>query len=528
MRWIVIAFLAVAWLVVFTVTASGQQPKYEQLNLPDAFNDKNVVKRMEIAARTYAGSGSVDERSAAMARYYFETYVPARMTQPSALPELSDMVKNVTKLLTQSQRMSSPNARSILAAVYKGMKKVAEGNYYPPAKINALLVLGRLDERSADPIAKTPPVPLSYSLPILLAQYNNPANVDGVRAAALHGLHRYVSFRFGALSPEDKATLQTAMTDLLAAPAPAARSDDAHAYLQRYAVDMLDLLRPQDDPGLGVQLIGISTQAKKPNLIALHSMARLGRMSKELQGKVDKPDVLLESWSARALKAFQAELDRLAALDRTKQTMIKQPPRPEEFLENKRAETSKSTATGMGGMQEGMYEMEMDDMDMGGDEMEMEMMDMSMGYESMMGSGYGRPTAKPQPPEIIASRRQLNHVLQLIHVGVTGSPAAGLPKNNGGVLAMVSAEQKPEVEAWVTAMQPIVEAINDEMLDTRVKYVEAVTAQIEALEELAGSEAEAAEEENIDDLLAAPGPLGVVNQVAPVAPVAAGNGGVAE
>jgi hypothetical protein len=90
---------------------------------------------------------------------------------------------------------------------------------------------------------------------------------------------------------------------------------------------------------------------------------------------------------------------------------------------------------------------------------------------------------------------------------------------------MVSAEQKPEVEAWVTAMQPIVEALNDEMLDTRVKYVEALTAQIEALEELAGSEAKAAKEENIDDLLAAPGPLGVVNQVAPVA---AGKGGVAE
>ena len=173
-----------------------------------------------------------------------------------------------------------------------------------------------------------------------------------------------------------------------------------------------------------------------------------------------------------------------------------------------------------------MYDMEMEDMDMGGEmDMEMEMMDMSMGYESMMGSGFGRSTAKPQPAEIIASRRQLNHVLQLIHVGVTGSPAAGLPKNNGGVLAMVSEEQKPEVEAWVTAMQPIVEAINDEMLDTRVKYVAAVTAQIEALEELAGSEADAVEEENIDDLLAAPGPLGVVNQVAPVA---AGNGGVAE
>lgn len=91
---------------------------------------------------------------------------------------------------------------------------------------------------------------------------------------------------------------------------------------------------------------------------------------------------------------------------------------------------------------------------------------------------------------------------------------------------MVSEEQKPEITAWVAAMEPIVEAINDEMLDTRKKYIDALTLQIEALEALAGSDAEAApEEESIDELLAAPAPLGVVNQPAPAA---AGDGTVAQ
>ncbi len=118
-----------------------------------------------------------------------------------------------------------------------------------------------------------------------------------------------------------------------------------------------------------------------------------------------------------------------------------------------------------------------DDMDMG---MDMDMMQMMM----MPG---GRVQENPQPPEVIASRQQLNYVLQQVNLGVTGQPTAGLPSRTpGGILASVAPDQKKVVEDWVTEMEAVVTALNDKTLDDRKKYREGLVAQIEVLKEIAG------------------------------------------
>ena len=147
--------------------------------------------------------------------------------------------------------------------------------------------------------------------------------------------------------------------------------------------------------------------------------------------------------------------------------------------------------SGMSNM-EGMGEMQMGDelmcpsrmnMDMGGMEMEM-----------MMGMGGSAPEAKPQPPEVKAARRMINYVLKQVHLGVTGSVNAGMPAGNaGGLLASVPDEKQAVVQKWVEDMQPIIEAINDKMLDDRAKFVEGLTAQIEELKLIVGVDEPAAE-----------------------------------
>ncbi len=487
LRLLVILFLVAGLMATLTITAWGQQAQYDTIKMHPAFSDANTLRRMELAAKNFAGTGSAEET---YAKVYFETYVPGKITQPDALPEIGDLVKNATVLLNRAQRSNNPRARQILGWIFTGMKRVAEGNYHPPARINALLVLGRLDEAPANQASQTPPIPLRYSLPILIAQYNNEANPDGVRAAALEGLHRYVSYGLTRLAAGDKATIQTAMASLLTSDPPPGRSEKAHAYLQRFAVDILDLLRAKNDSSLGVQLVSISTEPKQPDLIALHSVSRLGGMSGEMKGKVADPNAVLQSWSARALHAFEAEVARLNALERPKKA-TSQPTRPDDFLANKR------TATPTIMSEDDMYDSNMMEMDMetgnyGMEEMEMDDMSMMMSGMGMMSGAYGAAVRKanPQPPEVIASRRKLNKVLQQIHLGVTGSPVAGMPRQEGGVLAMVSAQQKPQVQEWVTEMTPIVEAINDEFLEKRETYVEALTEQIELLREIAGDAAE--------------------------------------
>ncbi len=103
---------------------------------------------------------------------------------------------------------------------------------------------------------------------------------------------------------------------------------------------------------------------------------------------------------------------------------------------------------------------------------------------------WGRvPEAKPQPPEVLASRRKLNNVLQQLHLGVTGAAVKGVPaRDPGGLLASVAEDKKPVVTEWIAAMESIVTAINDEMRDDEKKYLETLAEQTAALREFLGLE----------------------------------------
>ncbi len=525
-------FLVIGFVSAFAIQARGQNAAgFDVIKLHPAFADENTVRRMEMAARNFAGIGNAEEP---YAKAYYSNYVPAKITQPDSLLEMGKLIKNATSLMNRAQRSKNPRGQKILFWMYTGMKTVAEGNYHPPARINALLILGRMDASPADQATQTPPRPLPNALPILIAQYNDEANLDGVRAAALQGLRRYVMLAASQLKANEKTSIETAMKDLLAADPPQNRSLQSHAYLQRYAVDILDALRPQQDATLGEQLISISTAKEKPDLIALHSVARLGSMGAVMQGKVADPDPVLASWSVRALAAFEAEVARLEGLTRPPKART-QPATPEEFLTNKREQQkSTSMATGddesrmmmMMGDAEDMEDFESDDSEM--DEM-MRMMMMSPG-----GAAAVAGAANPQPPEVIASRRKLNYVFQQIHLGVTGYPKTGMPnKKPGGILAMVEAEEdnKAKVEQWLLSIQPVVDAINDETLDKRESYLEGLKAQIEVLKTISGAAEQKAQDDAADDelndLLAAPGgakaaqPVDPLAAPAPVDPLAA-------
>jgi hypothetical protein len=486
--WTLVMFLAAGLVAVLASTASGQQ--YDSYPMNKAFENEKTVDLCQKTAKNYALSGNGDIR---YVNAYFTLYVPAKMTElPDGVKHISPLVKECTDLLSRAQRSNRPQvAIQLMRYIYDGMKKVAEGNYHPAARINALLVLSRIDTRPADNSTRTPPIPLPQALPILLAQYQNEANPDGVRAAALQGLHRHVMYGFQNISPTDKATLMTAMTGLLQAEPPQGRSPEAHAYLQRFAVDMLEMLRPANDKSLGVKLISISTEPKRPDLIALYSASRIASMGAELKGQVATPDEVLKNWSMRALAAFESELQRFQAFERPKPAKT-QPKKPEDLLGKKTEKPQRSAMGSMGGYDEDMmggmdegYDME--DM-MGGMDEGYDMEDM-MGMSGMMGMMGRAPENKPQPPQVIASRRKLNHVLQQLHLGVSGTAAKGVPaRNPGGLLASVADDKKPVVEEWIGQMELVLTAINDLSRDDEEKYLETLEEQTAALREFLGVE----------------------------------------
>ncbi|EMI17331.1 putative secreted protein [Rhodopirellula maiorica SM1] len=506
---LVALFLAilVAAMGYFSVQVQAQEAKYDTIPMIDAFKKESTVKRMERAAGSFASHrGDINAfADFRVAQVYFTRYIPAKMTQPDALQEVSESVQEMMSYLGRAQRGGAPAGTKVLEWVYIAMKPIAEGNYSPMARINATLVLGRLDMAQADLLNQKPPVPLPYSLPILIKLYEDENNVEGIRAAALHGIRRYVTYGFERLKDEERTKLTQLMTQLLDAPVPPNRSEKAHAFLQRYAVDILDYARTSASPDLAKKLVSISTDHKRPNMIATYSAARAGKM-RELKGQVASPSDVLESWSARVWLALQDELKRLKSLERPRAASI-QPSTPDSHLRI----TDKPTKPSSGRMGMGMGEF--DDMEgpgsgmMAGGGMEADMgmgmgsemgMDSDFGMESdmgmgmdMMGGEFGMgmpmaPVAIPQKPEVTASRKRLLHIIQQLHIGASGTPSLGIPKTPAGLLASVEAKDKVIVEKWLADMQLVVEALNDQNKSDETLFMEGLVEQIEILKEMAG------------------------------------------
>ncbi len=479
-----LALLSMFVLAAISVArVSGQEAgaKYDTIAMHPALTEA-MIKQVESTTKSFISTGNGNPK---LVTAYFGLYVPAKLTALDGVKDIPAIVDEVGGYIARAARSNRPDiTQKITVDAFGGLKKVAEGNYHPAGRISAIVLMSRLDQKQADNQSKTPPVPYLQVLPILMTLYENDKNVDGVRAAALQGIHRHVSYNFPGIPAAARDQISKDMTALLDSKPEMFRTDRSHAYLQRYAVDILSSLRAANDSSLGSKLISISTKADSLDLIALHSAARIGELGKQLQGKVADPEKVLSSWSTRALAAFESEVKRLKSLDRL-EPAASQPKDPEQFLNKdaKKAPTSRdSMMDDMMGDQYGSSQ----DMSQYGDMMGGP--DMS-GYEDMMGGQFPGmvPEAKPQPPEVSASRRKLNHVLQQLHMGVTGKPTVGIPtKDPGGLLASVPEDKKAAVTAWVTSMESIVTALNDKTLDDRVKYLEGLELQVESLRELVG------------------------------------------
>ncbi|EKK03373.1 hypothetical protein RBSH_01292 [Rhodopirellula baltica SH28] len=518
--WILCVVMVLCWL--FSGIASGQ--KYEVIDSPAAQLSPEQIAGYERATKTLSSTRKKEQLTDDVLRgatIYVEHVVPYQIVRKENLNKMGPMLASLEKSLTNAQRINNPGKTELLKRIYNGMNKVATGNYIPAARINAILVLGRLDSNPYDGATGRPPVPLAAGFaPLfntLVGLYENEEEVDGVRAAALQALHRTAMYGFTSLKDAPKAKLTQLMTDLLDAPAPEGRDPKAHAYLQRSAVDILHYIGTPDDTSLGKQLISISTDEEKPDLIALYSAAQLGDMTTQLKGQVADTDGVLKSWSRRAFDTVESELKRLQARDRNTTMTVKQPPNPETFLgvkEEKKKKKDKSRAGGSmmgGGMGMGMdmdMGMGMDSMMEGGMDMDMGMgsdmmMEGGMGMGMGMGMMGGMPAAKPQPPEVSLSRRRITYVLQQIMQGAVGSPEAEIPKNPRGLIAAASDEDKKVLTSWVDDIRPIAEAINDDQLDDKKKWLDSLEEQRVSLAKLAGVELTNEDEEgdNFDGIL---------------------------
>jgi len=500
--WILLAILAVGMLVASSV--SGQAPAAVGRPLPPEMTAKQKVSAMERAKAEGLTKADLSPQWAGYKSFedYYQKYLFGKLMDPAYVAEYGSVMQSLLDDFDRAQKNRSPAAKIISNWIVRGAGIVATGNFHPSARVNATLLLAYVDEPAADQRSSSnrPPMPAADALLPLVRLYQVETNPDGVRAAALQGLKRHVAM--GAIAnPQYKTGIAGLMLKLAESAPPAGRSPEAHAFLQRYAVDILNTLaNPNVTPKTADTLVSLSTASEKPNLIAAYAAAKIGQL-KPGQAKVNEPTKILANWAARAAATIDQELDRLAKLD-PPVAVRDQPPMPS-------LQTPMTGGAYGGGAGGEMYGGPMGG-DMGAGMMgpsggEMEGMDgMSDMYGAggadmygaggadmygggdMYGPGMMAPKAKPQPSEIIAGRRQINHVLQQLQFGVTGQQVTGAPRTPGGLLVVATENDKAAFDTWITTVSDVVSAINAETLDERKKFVDELKKQSDILKKLAG------------------------------------------
>jgi len=109
---------------------------------------------------------------------------------------------------------------------------LAKGNFHPAVRINAMLMVGRLNASSGNP-----PVPWPRALPAMVAAVRDPQQIDGVRVAALVGILRHA--RAGITDSNARKAVADMAAQLAASSPPPGRTPEGHAWMQMRAVEIL-------------------------------------------------------------------------------------------------------------------------------------------------------------------------------------------------------------------------------------------------------------------------------------------------
>ena len=334
-------------------------------------------------------------------------------------------------------------------------------------------------------MTKTQPVPISVLPKLLMPIYQDPSTPDGVRAAALKGIRRYVKFAGANMRPTERRNLVQEMNRLIDSAAPTqVRTPEAHAYLQRFAVDILTSLRGETDVTLRDRLIGISTSKDRHDLIAFHSAARLVDVGKPQSTAIKNVGEVLSSWSMRAAGVLDAEIVRLSKLERPK-AVVDQPRKPEYYLvlKNSNAMPNQGQRNAIDdGSDEGM-----------GDDMEPDPSELRaarrtphhMTPRSKYRSRRRFDVTQVQPPEVVMSRRKINHKLEQLHLGANGhrtsNDKAGATR---GLAVLGDPAAKTVLADWIQAIESVAASVNGETLVDREQYLEMLRAQSTILKQL--------------------------------------------
>ena len=267
-----------------------QMSKDERKKIQDA---KSLVQKLRLdVGKVLRGSTELsldDDQTRARFDAWYTRYYFARLTHQEHLDEWPKTRQELLKILTQPTVPAKVHDH-VVDLTMQVMMTIAKGNYHPVARYNAMLLIGKLNNREAALIGETKrlPVPSIQALASMLNELENPNQIDAVRVAALVGILRHVrmdrqlpgSNRRLVNGPGEKRIVDLMLSLVNAKDPPAGRSREGHDWMRRRAVEILGWLGSVgDNDKVFVALDALVADDAAPVSLRCAAAEALGRLN---------------------------------------------------------------------------------------------------------------------------------------------------------------------------------------------------------------------------------------------------------
>lgn len=197
--------------------------KYQDIDLeglgPEArraASKKNSEARRARTEAKNAARKGIESGNIEAAKPYLNGFVYPSMTQPEELSEAGTMRDGFFRTYLRADLNQGARQQLISGSVLPAMQTIANGDdYYPAARLNAVAMIGRLDDRGIVRTGgdTTPPVPSAAAFKFLSNALSNANIPPYLKAAAMQGITRHLKVdrarKGGLLNAGARNTLTT-------------------------------------------------------------------------------------------------------------------------------------------------------------------------------------------------------------------------------------------------------------------------------------------------------------------------------
>ncbi len=296
-----------------SVASAQNAPKYRELPIVAKFKTSRAISQAKLVKDgVILGRYALSDKRAEFLEWY-SGYQFRRLTRHEFFHEM-DKIRS--ELLKDLRGARAPEVHDVLTDTYLRLASVIckDANYYPASRVNAMLLIASLNQ--TEETARAPAVPYARSLSFMLDQLNDDRQLDAVKAVALVGILRHIKLALVnpayTLSVPQRDQILAAMRAVLKQPKPDTRSPEAHAWLQRRAMESAVLVADLNkNPEILQELASLIESKEASPLLVCATAQAVGRLRVPRNLQYD-PLPLAQRLGAAVVQAVEREAKRLA------------------------------------------------------------------------------------------------------------------------------------------------------------------------------------------------------------------------